>query len=226
MKVWRQTDSCWFQTVQVGSCLPSREEHLGHLSSSSQCLFLIQILFVTSLHTTASYQTGELRWKHHFPSSHSPIHTPHPSKKVSHGAQQWRRQWENWSLAQQGSEIYFDFSVEIKEIKKKHTHSRELFRGENICHRGQNESPTKWNKRLWKKTCYARERTMFLLPCSLFSFVHSVYKALFVCLIIFSSMKEVGINFSLVGGSFIRKYFQNKSDLLGTISIAEHTFPK
>lgn len=113
-----------------------------------------------------------------------------------------------------------------KRNLKKTTHSRELFRGENICHRGQNESPTKWNKRLWKKTCHARERTMFLLPCSLFSFAHSVYKALFVCLIIFSSMKEVGINFSLVGGSFIRKYFQNKSDLLGTISIAEHTFPK
>ena len=52
-------------------------------------------------------------------------------------------QWENWSLAQQGSEIHFDFSVAIKEIKKKKKQSRELFRGENICHRGQNESPTK-----------------------------------------------------------------------------------
>lgn len=129
MKVWRWTDSCWFQTVQVGSCLPSREEHLGHLSSSSQCLFLIQILFVTSLHTIVSYQTGELRWKHHFPSSHSPIHTPHPSKKVSHGAQQWRRQWENWRLARQGSEIHFDLSVEIKEIKKKQ-HTVESYLGE------------------------------------------------------------------------------------------------
>lgn len=38
-----------------------------------------------------------------------------------------------------------------KRNLKKHTHSRELFRGENICHRGQNESPTKWNKRLWKR---------------------------------------------------------------------------
>lgn len=106
--------------VQVGSCLLSREEHLGHLSSSSQCLYLIQKLFVTSLHTTVSYQTGELRWKHNFPSPHTPpLHTPHPSKKVNHGAQQWRLQWENWSLARQGSEIHFDFSVAIKEIKKK-----------------------------------------------------------------------------------------------------------
>lgn len=56
-----KTDSCWFQTVQVGSRLQSRQGHLGHLSSSSQCLFLIQILFVTSLHTIASYQTGELK---------------------------------------------------------------------------------------------------------------------------------------------------------------------
>lgn len=152
--------------VQVGSCLLSREEHLGHLSSSSQCLYLIQKLFVTSLHTTVSYQTGELRWKHNFPSPHTPpLHTPHPSKKVNHGAQQWRLQWENWSLARQGSEIHFDFSVAIKEIKKKKKQSRELFRGENICHRGQNESPTKWNKRLWKKTCHSG-RTTFLLPCS------------------------------------------------------------
>ena len=154
----------------MGSCLPSREEHLGHLSSSSQCLFLIQILFVTSLHTTASYQTGELSGN---TTSHLP--TPPYTWLILQRKSIMRPSNEGYSgktsLARQGSEIHFDFSVAIKEIKKKKTQKQswELFRGENICHRGQNESPTKWNKRLWKKTCQSR-RTTFLLPCSPFSF--------------------------------------------------------
>ena len=199
MKVWRQTDSCWFQTVQVGSRLQSRQGHLGHLSSSSQCLFLIQILFVTSLHTIASYQTGELKVETQLPI----FPVPHTHASSFQESQSWGPAMKDTvgkleaSPAGQWNPLWF-LSRNKRNLKKPtHTHIRELFRGENICHCGQNESPTKWNKRLWKKTCHSRERTTFLLPCSLLSFCALVYKALFVCSIIFSSTKEAWINFSL-----------------------------
>lgn len=123
-------------------------------------------------------------------------------------------QWENWNLAQCCSKIYFDFSVEIKDGGK-HTHKKRTvpqlraFRGESICHHGQNKSSTKWNKCLWGKMCYSRERIVFLFPHSLFSFCPFNVPS---CSL--SIHKRCMDWMYPLGRSFVRKHFQNKSVLL------------
>ena len=103
------------------------------------------------------------------------------------------------SLARQGSEIHFDFSVAIKEIKKKKQNKNrvESYLGEKtfVTVDRMKVQPNEINA-CGKRHVIPEELRSFFHALRLV-FVHSVYKALFVSLIVFSSMKEAGINFSL-----------------------------
>lgn len=152
------------------------------------------------LHTTTSCQIDRLeswRWRHNLPFILSPHihHMPGTSKWVSHEAKQQRVQWENWNLAQHCREIYFDFSGEIKERKKK-SHSKGLL--------GAKTSVTVDRIKVQPNEINACGKRCVLLGKALCSFslalhlvfVHSIHQALSSLWFIFPSMKDAWIEFS------------------------------